>query len=146
MKFTIATIAAAAAFFPMIKGHLSMNSMSGIYVGGDGMAPLEADGSNFPCTSDFSSSLGDGPTLNPGDAAQIELHGSAVHGGGSCQISITYDQPPKKNSVWKVLKSFEGGCPMKANGNLPADPTHVLQSLDYTLPKSLPQGKATIAW
>ena len=104
--------------------------MPGIYLGGDGLGPLEPDGSNFPCTSDFSSSEGEAPTLSPGEAAHIQIHSSAVHGGGSCQISITYDQPPNKQSIWKVMKSFEGGCPMVADGNLTPNPVNVLRGIE----------------
>lgn len=151
MKFTLATLAAAVAFLPMIEAHLAMVN-AGVYGGGDPLPPLEENGSNFPCTlSDFSSSDGEGPTLNPGQGAQIQLKGTAVHGGGSCQVSITYDQPPNKNSVWKVMKSWQGACPIEHPGNLPLPPdgqplSNTLPPLGYTVPDGLPSGKATIAW
>jgi len=149
MKFSLATIAAAAAFLPMIEAHLFMN-VPGTYKGGDPMPPLDPSGSNFPCAlNDFGSSDGEGPTLNPGQGGEIKLFGTAVHSGGSCQISITYDQPPTKNSVWKVMKSFQGGCPLDVQGNLPdaGDPTaNALPTLQYTVPDGLPAGKATIGW
>lgn len=149
MKFTLATIAAVAAFLPMIEAHVFMN-MPGTYRDGDPMPPLKEDGSNFPCSvSNFGTSDGEGPTLNPGQGAEVNLAGTAVHSGGSCQISITYDQPPTRNSVWKVMKSFQGGCPVNVNGNLPdaGDPTQAaLPSLKYNVPQGLPSGKATIAW
>ncbi|KAF8462935.1 hypothetical protein BDZ91DRAFT_661663 [Kalaharituber pfeilii] len=115
------------------------------------MPPLDPSGSNFPCSiTDFSQADGDGPTLSPGQAGPaIKLFGTAVHSGGSCQISITYDQPPNKNSVWKVMKSFQGGCPIDVQGNLPGggDPTtNALPALQYTVPAGLPSGKATVAW
>lgn len=147
MKFIVTTIAAAAAFLPMIEGHVSMSEMPGYYPGGDGLAPLEFDGSNFPCTTtDFTKPNGDGPILKPGDQGEITLHGSATHGGGSCQISITYDQPPNPNSVWKVLRSFQGSCPRKGEGNLAANPANPLPKLFYDVPKGLHDGAATIAW
>jgi len=149
MKFTLATIVAATAFLPLIQAHLYLN-MPGAYRGGDPMPPLREDGSNFPCAvPNFGNSEGKAPTYNPGQKAEIRLSGTAVHGGGSCQISITYDQPPTKNSVWKVMKSFQGGCPVDAPGNLPEkpDPTKSpLPPLKYTVPNGLPAGKATIAW
>jgi len=149
MKFTLATIAAATAFLPLIEAHLYLN-MPGAYRQGDPLPPLAEDGSNFPCAvTDFSNPEGQGPTYNPGQGGEIRLSGTAVHSGGSCQISITYDQPPTKNSVWKVMKSFQGGCPVDVTGNLPAagDPTQSpLPPLQYTVPDGLPAGKATIAW
>ena len=151
MKFSLAAIAAAVAFLPMIEAHLAMIN-PGVYRQGDPVPPLAEDGSNFPCTvTDFGNSNGEGPTLNPGQGAEIKLAGTAVHGGGSCQISITYDQPPNKNSVWKVMKSFQGGCPIEAAGNLPLPPSgeptsNSLPPLAYTVPAGLPAGKATIAW
>lgn len=148
MKFTLASIATAAAFLPMIEAHLNMVN-AGAYKTGDNMPPLLEDGSNFPCAvPDFGNSDGEGPTLNPGQGGEIRLQGTAVHSGGSCQISITYDQPPTKSSVWKVMKSFQGGCPLKIQGNLPAAPVEQsnLPPLTYNVPSDLPSGKATIAW
>ena len=150
MKFTLATLAAAIAFLPMIEAHLAMSN-PGVYVDGESQPPLEESGANFPCTvNSFGKSDGEGPTLNPGQGAEIMLKGTAVHGGGSCQISITYDQPPNKNSVWKVMKSFQGACPIEAAGNLPAPAagplTNSLPPLGYTIPAGIPGGKVTIAW
>jgi len=150
MKFTLATIAAAIAFLPMIEAHLAMVN-PGVYQGGDPVPPLADDGSNFPCAvPSFGSSDGEGPTLTPGQGAEILLKGTAVHSGGSCQVSITYDQPPTKNSVWKVMKSFQGACPVEASGNLPEVPggplSNTLPPLSYTVPADLPAGKATVAW
>jgi len=150
MKFSLAMIATAVAFLPVIEAHLSMIN-PGVYRQGDPLPPLAVDGSNFPCAvTDFSTSEGEGPTLNPGQGADIKLAGTVVHSGGSCQISITYDQPPTKNSVWKVMKSFQGACPVEANGNLPIPPSgplsNILPPLAYTVPAGLPAGKATIAW
>ena len=149
MKFSLATIAAAAAFLPLIEAHVFMN-MPGTYRGGDPMPPLDPTGANFPCSvPSFDSADGEGPTLTPGQGGEIKLAGTAVHSGGSCQISITYDQPPNRNSVWKVMKSFQGGCPIQIDGNLPdaGDPTQAaLPTLSYTVPQGLPAGQATVAW
>jgi len=147
MKLTLATIAIATAFLPLIEAHLILK-MPGTYQSDDNMPPLNEDGSNFPCAVTDFSRASEGPTYNPGQTADIRLFGSAVHGGGSCQISITYDQPPTKNSVWKVMKSFQEGCPMYADGNLnvPDHTNHALDILHYTVPNNLPAGKATIAW
>jgi hypothetical protein len=37
----------------------------------------------------------------------MQLQGSATHGGGSCQLSMSFDG----GMEFKVIKSMEGGCP-----------------------------------
>ena len=36
---------------------------------------------------------------------ELSFTGSATHGGGSCQISVTLDQKPTKDSEWKCLRA-----------------------------------------
>jgi len=136
------------------SAHLHMSNMPGVYLSNDNLPPIQPSGSDFPCgVTDFSRKNGNGPTLTPGKfkAGKINLQGTAVHSGGSCQIAITYDSPPNKNSDWRVLKSFEGNCPIKKPaglGNL--DPNlginHKLPTLVYTIPSGMAGGKATVAW
>lgn len=76
------------------------------------------------------------------------FQGTVVHGGGSCQISVTTDLNPTPNSVWKVIKSIHGGCPHRTHaGNLdPADPLYQLpDGYDVQIP-DLPVGSYTLAW
>ena len=68
-------------------------------------------------------------------------------GGGSCQVSLTKDLEPTKDSVFQVIHSIEGGCPNAAPGNLgedasAADPT----AFDYSIPQGIAPGKYTLAW
>lgn len=63
--------------------------------------------------------------------------GAAVHDGGSCQLSITLDQQPDSDSVFKAFYSIEGGCP-GINGKT--------SEFEYTLPPSIPNGDAIFAW
>ena len=83
-----------------------------------------------------------------GSKQQLEFIGSAVHGGGSCQVSVTTDMKPTTNSVWKVIKSIEGGCPAKGTtGNLEGGASaEVPFKYDYTIPKELAAGNYTLAW
>jgi hypothetical protein len=78
---------------------------------------------------------------------ELTFTGSAVHGGGSCQVSVTLDQKPTKNSQWKVIHSIIGGCPSNVTGNLVAnangDGAAVFQ---FTMPKGMPNGQYTLGW
>ena len=151
MHFTLATIITATALVPLlVNAHLRMTEMPGVYLTNDHLSPIHPSGSDFPCAvNSFNRKSGEAPTLNPGrKGAYIQLMGTAVHSGGSCQIAITYDSPPNRNSDWRVIKSFEGGCPLKHDGNLPESlgGNHKLPPLEYTVPKGMPSGAATIAW
>jgi hypothetical protein len=113
-------------------------------------SPLEADGSNFPCKQrpGVYDAAGASNVFSQGSTQQLEFVGTAVHGGGSCQVSITTDVEPDANSVWKVIKSIEGGCPAKgADGNIGNDAAaKVPFSYDYTIPAELAAGNYTLAW
>lgn len=111
--------------------------------------PIQPDGSDFPCQSrDGVYNAGAVNVMQLGSSQPLNFVGTAVHGGGSCQVSITYDTAPTKNSVWKVIHSIEGGCPAKNTpGNLGNDP-NLKVPFDYSfpLPSDIPTGNATIAW
>ncbi|PUU82659.1 hypothetical protein B9Z19DRAFT_1061679 [Tuber borchii] len=117
--------------------------------------PLQGDGSNFPCHG----VAPEAPvaTYLPGTSQSLKLKGSAVHGGGSGQMVITYDTNPTKNTVFRVMTSYMGDHPIKAAGNLgptDRDPQGLkselelwkLNPLSFTVPKGLPKGKAVVAW
>lgn len=149
MQFSTATVAAVAAFLPaLVSAHIKMISPPTVFkeVATD-LNPLDPSGANYPCFV-TTGSTGDLPVYQPGSQQQIELAGTAVHGGGSCQVSITYDNPPTKDSVFKVLASYEGGCPggedtttNRAPGSSPD-----LPPLPYTIPSDIPSGEAVVAW
>ncbi|POR36024.1 Uncharacterized protein TPAR_03766 [Tolypocladium paradoxum] len=112
--------------------------------------PLDSSGSDFPCKmrEGVYDLQGASNVYGQGSTQQLAFIGSAVHGGGSCQISVTTDLQPTKNSVWKVIKSIEGGCPAKGQtGNMEggagvADP----YKYDFTIPEKLATGNYTLAW
>ncbi|KAJ3476283.1 hypothetical protein NLG97_g9177 [Lecanicillium saksenae] len=112
--------------------------------------PLAADGSDFPCKqrSGVYNDEGASNVYAQGSKQQLEFQGTAVHGGGSCQVSITTDLKPTKNSVWKVIKSIEGGCPAKdQTGNMGDNAkSAVPYKYDFTIPSELAAGNYTIAW
>ena len=111
-------------------------------------SPLDPSGSNFPCKA--SSNAGGYVTEMPiGSTQQLSFKGSAVHGGGSCQVSLTTDNPATKKSKWMVIHSIEGGCPSKgATGNLGDNPNSVSSAdkYDFKIPDGIKQGPYTLAW
>jgi hypothetical protein len=65
--------------------------------------------------------------------------GSASHGGGSCQLSVTLDRQPTADSTFKKIASWIGGCPID-------DTDGGSHPWNYTIPPEVPNGKATLAW
>lgn len=111
-------------------------------------APLAADGSDFPCKNvayDWSSGVN---VIQKGQASDLKFTGSAVHGGGSCQLSLTTDLNPTKDSTWKVIKSFEGGCPAAGVSGNAGDNANAPGPTDYTfeIPEDVPAGNYTFSW
>jgi hypothetical protein len=108
-------------------------------------SPLNAFGKDFPCKQ--REGVYDVTQMNywkVGETQTIEFTGSTVHGGGSCQFSITTDAQPTKASQWKVILSIIGGCPATANENL-KDGEHPA-SFQLILPEDMPSGRYTLAW
>lgn len=106
-------------------------------------APLNPDGSNFPCQMDTGGSY-----QSQGSTTMAKGSPQELSSGGSCQVSITYDIAPTKNSVWKVIHSIQGGCPAKnQEGNMGDSATAVDPfTYQYQIPDDIPTGNATIAW
>ncbi|KAJ5524502.1 hypothetical protein N7494_011152 [Penicillium frequentans] len=111
-------------------------------------SPLAADGSDFPCKLRSNTyEVTEENVMVIGQSHNLTFEGSATHGGGSCQISLTTDLTPSKDTEWQVIKSFEGGCPANVDGNLSggatmADP----YSFDFAIPEGIAAGKYTLAW
>ncbi|KAI2643461.1 hypothetical protein GGS21DRAFT_16263 [Xylaria nigripes] len=148
MYFTKTTL--SAAFVAAVNGHMIMTQPSPFDPAGLNNSPLDASGSDFPCKFN-GAYTGTGGTTNVyelGSSQPLSFVGSAVHGGGSCQISVTYDNPPTKDSKWKVIHSIEGGCPARNTaGNLTpnadgADPF----KYEFKVPNDIPAGNGTIGW
>ncbi|KAJ5240385.1 uncharacterized protein N7469_001976 [Penicillium citrinum] len=135
--------------FPLAHGHLIMTSPEPYSKQSLNNSPLAADGSDFPCKlreNGFRTPSQE-TIYHIGDKQTIRLLGSAIHGGGSCQISLTTDLEPTKISKWSVIKSFEGGCPSDASWNLGglATTDHDLQ-IPFKIPEGISPGRYTLAW
>lgn len=93
--------------------------------------PLNADGSNFACKGyHLNTPLTTVATYEAGSKQKLRLKGSATHGGGSCQISLSCNGGDDFN----VIKSIIGGCPLS-------------DSYDFTIPSDIPPAKkCLLAW
>lgn len=122
-------------------------------------ASLFNNGSDFPCQRQndvFDVSAGPAnPPVAPGGKFTLNFMGSAIHGGGSCQVSLAKGWTINKDSEFKVIHSIEGSCPGAAPGgadlNLsPADASNTAGLSEYqiTVPDhpDLPPGQYTLAW
>ncbi|OCK83471.1 lytic polysaccharide monooxygenase [Lepidopterella palustris CBS 459.81] len=97
-------------------------------------APITA--AQYPCQANVGFTVTTMNNMKVGDTQTLSFKGSAVHGGGSCQLSITTDKTPTANSKFKVIMSMEGGCP-GIDG--PKD-------FSFKIPDSIPNGQVTLAW
>ncbi|KAI1398142.1 lytic polysaccharide monooxygenase [Hypoxylon fuscum] len=145
-----AKTAVTAGLIAVANAHMKMKSPAPFNPTALNNSPLDASGSDFPCKfgNGYSATGGTANTYELGSQQTLSFIGQATHGGGSCQVSITYDESPTADSVWKVIHSIEGGCPAKnTNGNLgdSADAEDPF-TYPYSIPKDIPAGKATIAW
>ncbi|CCX04980.1 hypothetical protein FPQ18DRAFT_283928 [Pyronema domesticum] len=154
MQFTLSTIAAVAALITSVSAHARMSDPPQWKVlVPDSMSPEAPDGSTFPCQGGVAESTAS-RTYQAGGSGTLQLHGTAVHGGGSGQMVITYDFPPTKDSVWRVMQSWEGNHPIQClEGNLQdcfpgtaVSADHPLPPLQFAIPSGLPSGKAVVAW
>lgn len=125
---------ATTAFLAAANAHMIMEKPVPYSVDKIDNSPITK--AQFPCKSQDGFTVSSMNSMKVGDTQQLAFKGSAVHGGGSCQLSVTLDTEPTANSKFKVIKSIEGGCPGVSGPN----------SYEFTLPDSIPNGKATFAW
>ena len=95
----------------------------------DMTTPLFADGSNFACkhyqTDDDSYAIK--ATYVAGGTYQMSVAGTASHKGGSCQLSLSYDN----GHSFKVIKSIIGGCPLS-------------NTYSFTVPENAPSSESVL--
>ena len=133
---TLSTVAVAMlAMAPAVQSHMIMATPKPF--GSPNNSPLDPSGSDYPChMTTVDTSTGPSNDWAVGSTQTLSFSGSAVHGGGSCQVSITTDKTPTKDSKFKVIHSIEGGCPGVGG---PA-------TFDFKVPDMLPDGDLVMAW
>ncbi|EGO56821.1 hypothetical protein NEUTE1DRAFT_117496 [Neurospora tetrasperma FGSC 2508] len=96
-------------------------------------APLKDTGADYPCKGyqvDFGTPSGKSTaTFVPGQTYNMTTAGTATHGGGSCQLSLSYD----KGATFTVIESYIGDCPLAGK-------------YDFTIPADAQSGDAIFAW
>ncbi|KAI2956396.1 CAZyme family AA11 [Aspergillus niger] len=92
-------------------------------------SPLSATGSDFPCKGYAGDPFDSVAEYTAGQEYAITLAGTATHGGGSCQISLSYDM----GETFRVIHSILGHCP---------EPLHY----SFRIPEDAPHGPALLAW
>ncbi|KAL2811246.1 hypothetical protein BJX63DRAFT_285418 [Aspergillus granulosus] len=110
-------------------------------------SPLLADGSDFPCRASSYSVVTENEMVI-GEPQELAFVGTAVHGGGSCQVSITSDRAPTKDTKWSVIKSIEGGCVADTTGNLDGSSSTFANpyTFSFTIPDDVEPGQYTMAY
>ena len=108
------------------------NPNTGSNIDYDLTAPLDTSGSDYPCKNSLSllgtSEAKPVASWEVGAKYQVSIKGGARHGGGSCQLSLSFDQG--KN--FYVIRSYIGNCP----------PSQGL--LDFMLPSDTPESEEAI--
>ncbi|KAF1986543.1 lytic polysaccharide monooxygenase [Aulographum hederae CBS 113979] len=152
--------AAAATLFASANAHLFIQTPQPI-PGTAPKDPLDPSGSNFPCHGVDVSGMEGGTKMAAGSMQPLtfDLGGganTAVHGGGSCQVSITYETDAaklKQPSSWKVIYSVMGGCPAFAAGNLATSTdctsgseNECMNTFKFKVPEEVKNGNAVLAW
>jgi hypothetical protein len=139
----------AGGFATLANAHMVLRVPTPYSYAGFSNSPVTKD--NFPCQVGALSAdgiTGEPTPMTKGETQEMAFTGGTTHSGGSCQVSLTYDVPPTKDSVFKVIHSIQGGCTGKnTTGNM--SPSADFQGPDrypYKIPMDVPSGKASLAW
>ncbi|KAJ5516201.1 hypothetical protein N7527_007761 [Penicillium freii] len=91
--------------------------------------PLNASGKNYPCKGYEKDPFVSQAFYVPESSYETKIQGNAPHGGGSCQLSLSYDQ----GQSFRVIQSMVGGCGFN-------------RTWPFKIPREAPPGEALFAW
>lgn len=140
-NFLVYFAIALLGFASMAHAHMRLSSPVPFAADDSDNGPLAREGSggpSFPCKqSVFNYKVTAMNEIPVNEPVLLDFKGSAVHGGGSCQLSISLDEEPTPESVFKVIQTFEGGCPVPGGSG----------GFTFNIPKNFPNSeRATLAW
>ncbi|KAI0129895.1 hypothetical protein BJ170DRAFT_593437 [Xylariales sp. AK1849] len=142
--------ASAGLLLSTTQGHVILESPKPYKFAAYGPSnPLSPDGSDYPCKIPPGTTkleIDGVPTkMVVGETQTMSFTGLAVHGGGSCQISLTPGFEPNKQSKFSVIHSIEGGCPAaNQKGNLAEGQSP--DTYEYVIPNGIDEGQYTLSW
>ena len=109
-KFSTSTATAALLLFTSVQGHMVMRTPPSynLYKGDTLLQvdPLDGVKYLYPCQNRYEA--GNATTVKAGDVQLVQFTGGAQHGGGSCQFSVSYDDPEKSNGSWNTSAIVTG--------------------------------------
>lgn len=110
-------LATTFLFLGHVHGHMIMNTPVPYNLNIQPLLqvdPISGGQYPFPCHNHYS--FTSRTLVEAGSATLVNFTGAAQHGGGSCQFSISYDEPTgggswNKSVKFKTIYTIIGGCP-----------------------------------
>lgn len=130
-KLIVLTAAWRILFFStLVSAHIRMIQPAPLNGDHDENKNPLGSGNPYPCQGYVTSyPFRSSTKYEAGSEQTLQLEGSATHGGGSCQISLSYDN----GTTFRVIESIIGGCTLD-------------RSLTFIVPEDAPTGGALLSW
>ncbi|GIZ40486.1 hypothetical protein CKM354_000382100 [Cercospora kikuchii] len=137
----LSSTVAVLALLGQVSAHMKMAHPVPFNADAVTTSPLESDRSNYPCQiSNGVYNVTEQNMMKVGEEQLLSFNGSASHGGGTCQLAVSLDKNPTKESIFKLIQVYEGGCPTSGAGN---DGSH---PFTFKIPEGFPNGEFALAW